>query len=156
MKNMQKAFTMIELVFVIVILGILSAVAVPRLSSYINDANTAKAISTISSIRSSIASERQKGLIKGNVQYPQLLDDATKDLVGESLFDGNGTVSILQYPVYSKNSSGGWMKTTNNNGTTIKYDYYLTNTKTVEFTYNKGTGTFDCDHTTADCKSILQ
>jgi general secretion pathway protein G len=42
MKKSHKAFTMIELIFVIVILGILGAVAVPRLSATHDDAEIAK------------------------------------------------------------------------------------------------------------------
>jgi len=38
---MKKAFTMIELIFVIVILGILAAVAIPKLMSTRDDAQTA-------------------------------------------------------------------------------------------------------------------
>lgn len=43
----MKAFTMIELIFVIVILGILAAVAIPRLAATRDDAEVAKAVSNI-------------------------------------------------------------------------------------------------------------
>ena len=39
---MKKSFTMIELIFVIVILGILAAVAIPKLAATRDDAETAK------------------------------------------------------------------------------------------------------------------
>jgi len=40
---MRKAFTMIELIFVIVILGILAAIAIPRLAATRDDAEVVKA-----------------------------------------------------------------------------------------------------------------
>ncbi len=44
---MQKAFTMIELIFVIVLLGILSSIAIPRLSTTRDDAEVVKAAEEI-------------------------------------------------------------------------------------------------------------
>jgi general secretion pathway protein G len=52
----RSGFTMIELVFVIVILGILASVAIPKLAATRDDANIAKASTEISAIVSDLGS----------------------------------------------------------------------------------------------------
>lgn len=157
---MKSAFTMIELVFIIVILGILGAVAFPKMAPLMEDAKLTRGQSNVSAIRSAIANERSRNMLNGVVAFPQLLDDATKDKEGELLFDGNGTtVNILQYPLYSKQSGGNWMKTSDNTGATISYRYYISNARTVDFNYIKATGIFDCAHNANndnDCAALTK
>ncbi len=62
----RSAFTMIELVFVIVVIGILSAIAIPRFAATRDDAIVSKARATVGALRSAIATERQKRILKGN------------------------------------------------------------------------------------------
>lgn len=63
---MKRAFTMIELVFVIVVIGILAAIAVPKLAATRDDAKIAKARATVGALRTAIATERQKRILAGN------------------------------------------------------------------------------------------
>ena len=52
---MRKGFTMIELIFVIVILGVLASVAIPRLAATRDDAEVAKAATNLTTAVTDIA-----------------------------------------------------------------------------------------------------
>ena len=66
--------SMLELVFVIVIMGILAAVALPKLSATRDDAQIAKGRGDVSAIRAAIVNERQGRLMKGQSSYISALD----------------------------------------------------------------------------------
>lgn len=57
---MRKAFTILELIFVIVILGILAAIAVPRLSTSKDEAEISKALSNLKTTISDLKSYAMK------------------------------------------------------------------------------------------------
>jgi general secretion pathway protein G len=141
------AFTIIELVFVIVILGILAAVAIPRLGSTVSDANIAKGRSDVAAIRAGIVSERQGRLLQGETTFIDELDDAAEDTEGETLFD-NG--NILTYGITSADRNGHWMKTDD-----LAYTYQIMGDP-VAFDYNATSGRFDCDHDEANCKLLTE
>ena len=138
---MKKAFTMIELVFVIVILGILAAVAIPRISGVTHDAEIAKGQADVATVRSAIMNERQTQLIKGTTTYiPTLSNSNTK------LFTGNGTRTLMQYGVKAGTSSGKWQRIVDNAGVsapntgyTDSYNYRVGTSVNV-FDYNGTTG----------------
>ncbi len=81
----RSGFTMIELVFVIVILGILASVAIPKLAATRDDAQIAKATSEVSSLVQDIGSYyTSRGNMDNNVSkmtnvslYTSYTDDTT-------------------------------------------------------------------------------
>ncbi len=64
-KRMKRAFTLIELIIVVVIIGILALVAIPRYFANIEKARKAEAYSTMRTIREGIL-----GYYAANALYP--------------------------------------------------------------------------------------
>ena len=125
----KSGFTMVELVFVIVVLGILAAVAVPRFAATRDDAHIAKGRSDVAAIRSGIITERQGRLFRGDNTF---ITSANMDAGG--LFGG-----VMSYPIKAGTGNGKWAVTTA--GTTYTYTVEgVANT----FTYTPATGTFMC------------
>ena len=167
MKYQRKAFTMIELIFVIVILGILSSVAISKMAVTRDDAVLAKGRAQVAGIRNAIVLMRNTNMLQAmGAKWPSALDDATT-AVGQELFDGNDTLgTLLDYPLYAKNSSGNWMKTATG------YNFKVMNTD-VPFVYGGSSGVtvdaktykagqFDCNHNDPDankqkyCKALTE
>lgn len=138
---MKKGFTMIELIFVIVILGILAAVAIPKFAATRDDAQMTKGRSDVAAIRSAIVSERQTRLLQGDSTYINHLDGlgATSN-DGDLLFNNNGTATrvLLQYGIASGTTNGHWRKTA-----VDTYRFHVLNADT-QFSYTQATGVFNC------------
>ena len=101
----HKAFTMIELIYVIVIIGILSAVAIPKFRNTSEVAHLSKAKSVLTSVVSSMATERQKRILRGDFTHIGDLGDSTYAF---SYFDNNTSHPVLEYPVRNCTGTERW------------------------------------------------
>lgn len=143
MKQYKNGFTMIELVFVIVVLGILAAVAVPKFAATRVDAQISKGAADVASIRSAIVSERQSRLIKGCTGFIPL-GTGTYVCNGEN-FDqiNNGGLfgGILMYPIPNKPGEDGHWSSPNTAAGVYNFRIQGQNNS---FTYTPADGKFLC------------
>ena len=96
---MRKGFTMIELIFVIVILGVLASVAIPRLAATRDDAEVAKAATNLTTAVSDItAYYTAKGKFESNAQsdFSKITNALSKD--GKLKVKGDKECVTVQLP----------------------------------------------------------
>ena len=131
---MKKAFTMVELIFVIVILGILAMVALPRLAGSKKDAEITRAKAEIAAIRSAIQTYRGANLLsqKPGSGYPEDLKTTTIEEIT------NGTKLGSNWSV-------------NDTGDTLTLRI---GSDTTTFKYNKDKGSLTCQASDTLCEKI--
>ena len=147
---------MIELVFVIVVLGILAAVAVPKFAATRTDAVITKGRADVAAIRSAIINERQTRLIKGDSSFVNILYNSN------GYFDSNGTASsdakLLMYPVAPQDADGHWHSATTTSTTAganvSTYKYKILGVDTT-FTYTQSDGKFTCSRDETYCSQLI-
>lgn len=131
---MKQAFTMVELIFVIVILGIIASVALPRLAGSKEDAEITRAKAQIAAIRTGIQTTRGANLLAQNSQnskgYPEELDEAEIEKIT------NGT-----------KLGSNWSVSEN------KLSVTISGARTT-FTYSPSNGKLTCPNSDELCKKI--
>ena len=91
---MKKGFTMIELIFVIVILGILASVAIPRLAATRTDAEISAAVANIRTLISDAASYYAvKGEFDSTVKWRDITNVPLKNADTQAV-NGNGYLTV--------------------------------------------------------------
>ncbi len=117
---MRKAFTLMELIIVIAIIGILTSIAVPKFAATRDDATITKARSTISNIRASLSAHIQKNILKADYKKVHDLGGTVNghdEYLFDYFYDEDGNRSddrVLEYPPRScknQDATGCWMRT---------------------------------------------
>ena len=81
-NNNKKAFTLIELLIVVAIIGVLAAVGVPMYNDYLNDAKFKASQTSHKNVTNFVASEMTKGSSTGSMK----------------LYTAEGTLTKVAYP----------------------------------------------------------
>ena len=136
----RSGFTMIELIFVIVILGILASVAIPKLAATRDDAKVAAVAQQVQSAVSEIpAYVTSKGKVDGMIEMSQVLKQLNEQnkLSNTSISGAGGSVTKA-----TATDKDVYLGTLNNTGTLedcfeFKVD---ANATTLQVIHGNGTG----------------
>ena len=85
----RRAFTLIELIAVVVVLAILAGVALPKYFDYAAQAKTSACQGALGGVRSAIANFYANSAVAGTVAYPTLVQLETPGTVMQELMAAN-------------------------------------------------------------------
>ena len=107
----NTGFTLIELVMVIVILGILATVAIPKFANLTTEAKISATKGGMGAMRSAVAIEYAKSATSGAATFPSSI---TTDLFADSLIPKNAlnnstsVAGVTSAPTGTATSTDGW------------------------------------------------
>ena len=132
----KSGFTMIELVFVIVIIGVLSAIALPRLSVSRDDALISRASDTIQSVRLAIVNYKNRMLVQGKTGSGLYYADL-----------GSNFDNVIKGSLPGKDS---WSNPSKN-----VYKYKISDSRSLTFTYKPADGSITCSGDATVCSTYF-
>ena len=158
----MKAFTLIELIFVIVIIGLLSVVIVPHFSNLSTHSKSTALKSTVSTILDNVENIHGEWIVNDNFSWTP--EHGSCDLNSTSGYpstlDSNGSKlfeCVMKIPPKRcGNSQNGCF----DEGNTNEYYYYFSPDSYVKFEYNSSNGEIVCDDGSSDypkskCEEVL-
>ena len=152
---MKKAFSLIEIIFVILIVGLIGSFAINKIFYSIDKSNELKIQSEVALINEAINRVYSGQILLGNTDFIlERLDDASINGVNESLFMGYDEYILLDEVILStsleKKELGKWIKTSQ-----TSYKVYLTKEKVIEFNFDSSEALFSCDKNDDVCNEFM-
>lgn len=142
---MKKAFSLLELIIVIVLISILIVFVVQKSDDSINFTNKTKIKSEITLIRNAITKQKTSNILLNKSQINSL-DNANLEEENSLLFK-----TILDFPLISTTSSkkelAKWIKSSKN-----EYKIFIDDTKSLEFKFENNS--FICKSSVSLCKEF--
>ncbi len=141
----KKAFSLIEIIFAIAIMTVITVVALPKFGDSIDKANIIKIKTDIMLIRNGLVEYKDKMILSNtNTSLISLESETSSDL----LFD-----IVLKYPIISSeiDKSTSWSKLSDNS-----YKVWINSTEYLIFNYDNTKLTFDCNLNDAYCEELTQ
>lgn len=108
-SQMQKGFTLIELMIVVAIIGILAAIALPAYQDYTGRAQASEALSATAGLRADIGVYLSEEGALPNAADSQALDDAIAELEGKYFTGVTIAAGVLSVPFTSGVHTGATM-----------------------------------------------
>jgi len=162
----KKAFSLIELIFIIVLLGILASVAIPKFSNISLSSKKANLKAIVSSIHSEIENIHAKWIINDNMKSYEAADGSEQNLTTNGYpqkldnNDRNIFSFVLNPPLTSctDNKDNCFEEEVNSSG--IYYRYYFSPNSYILLKYNQSNGRLECldgssEYNKSECEKII-
>jgi general secretion pathway protein G len=139
-RPVRSAFTLIELIAVIVVLAILSGVAVPRYFDYADRAKESALKGTLNGVRAGVANFHADQAINGSAQYPTLTQLTTvgtvmQEEIPANPFNNDNSVEAVASLADAQNrvvtGTSGWRYYVDNTATPPIYYFYANSDDTM-------------------------
>ena len=127
MSRLSRAFTFIEVAVVIIIIGILAAIVVPRFGNVTDEARSAATQGTLGSVRASIAGFRTSRLLAGGAPFPTLAELNASGTVLEQAVPANPFTGVVGVQLVSANDAAARVVS---GATQYGWNYYVDNAAT--------------------------
>ncbi len=139
--SFSKSFSLIELIFIILLIAIILSVALPRFFSSVDETTFVKLKSDIATIRGALKDYKNSQIVK-NISYNLDNLEVDENYLFSAVVDHRFPIT-QSYPSWSKKSSD-------------TYIFHFSQQEQLEFFYDKVNLTFLCDTANELCKKALE